>query len=191
MNEFRELPTKAINDISIIQRPLARAEIRFDDPASEVFTDFEKQMPLMLEQSTTVDEARELMKKSHEKLKLVIDSQESFRGIISLSDLLSHKVMSATEKTGLPRRDLSVAHVMTPRSVLHAIDTSDFANARVGDVLATMKKYGDQHVLVVDMQQRCIRGIVSADEIARRMRIPNDISERANSFSDIYTAVRG
>lgn len=191
MNEFRELPTKAINDISLIQRPLARAEITFDDPASEVLTDFEKQMPLMLEQSTTVDEARELMRKSHEKLKLVIDSQESFRGVISLSDLLSHKVMSATEKTGLPRRDLSVAHVMTPRSALHAIDIADFTNARVGDVLATMKKYGDQHMLVVDMRQRCIRGIASADEIARRMRIPNDISERANSFSDIYTAVRG
>jgi len=190
MREFKEIPTRPINDISGIQRPSGRSELTLYDSASEVFTDFEKQMPLMLEQSTNVDDAREIMKKSHVKLKLVIDSQESFRGLISLVDLMSSKVMRATEKTGLPRKDLTVANIMTPRSSLNAIEFKDFTSARIGDVLATMRKHGNQHVLVVDMHLRCLRGIVSVDDIARKMRVPIEISERANSFSDIYEAVK-
>lgn len=191
MPEFKELPIKALSAINDIQRPADKAEVDLYSPATEVFTDFTTQNPLMLEQTTAIDEAQEMMKKTHVKLKLVIDSRESFRGVISLADLLSVKVMTAMEKTGLRRNELTVAHVMTPRDSLHAIDMHDFATARIGDVLATMKKYGEQHVLVADISTKSIRGIVSANDIARRMHIPIEISERANSFSDIYKAVKG
>ncbi len=49
-----------------------------------------------------------------------------------------------------------------------------------------MKTYGDQHVLIVDNKRGSICGLVSANDITRNMNIPIFISERANSFSQIY-----
>jgi len=186
--ELRILSTAAMGDI---QHPEDVVTLDLHSPATAVFTDFTRQSPLMLEQSTSVVAAREMMKRTHVKLKLVIDSHEHFRGVITLEDLMSTKVMRGADQSGLRQHELTVAQVMTPRSALHGIDIRDLSSACIGDVLATMKKYGEQHVLVVDQQLGSIRGIVSANDIARRLHVPIVISEKANSFSDIYRAVAG
>lgn len=191
MQSSKVLQTRSLDPVRDIQRPPESTVAGLQSPATEIFTDFTRQSPLMLEQSTSTDEAWHLMKKTHVKLQLVIDAQEEFRGVISLEDLVSVKVIEAMERTGLRRSELTVAHVMTPKSRLHAIDFDDFTHATVGDIIATLKKGGEQHVLVVDSRQNSIRGIVSANDIARRMHLPVVICERANSFSDIYRVVRG
>jgi CBS domain containing-hemolysin-like protein len=99
--------------------------------------------------------------------------------------------MKAKASTGLAIDELTVGDVMTPKNSLHAIDIKQFSHASIGDLIETMKTFGEQHVLVVDSQQDCIRGIVSSSDIARCLHIPLLISERANSFSDVYLAVRG
>ncbi len=190
MHRYKSLPTTALADIGLIERPDQSDPLTTDSPALAVLTDFTEQQPLMLEQSTPLDEAIALMKRTHARLKLVIDAKETFRGIISLADLLSLKVMRASQDTGLGRNDLVVGDIMTPRSSLHAVDYSDLARARIGDLLATMKDFGDHYVLVVDGARRSIRGIVSANDISHGLHIPIQIGERANSFSDIYRAVR-
>jgi predicted transcriptional regulator len=88
--------------------------------ALEVFTDFNSQQPLMLEQSTTIDEATRLIKKAQVRLKLVIDAQESFLGVITLADLNSIKVTRAKDITGLSRSELTIADVMMPKRHLYA-----------------------------------------------------------------------
>jgi CBS domain containing-hemolysin-like protein len=191
MPSFRKIRTLSTASIIEIQQPADIVVPTLHSPAAEVFTDFTRQNPLMLEQTTTIADAREMMKRTHVKLKLVIDSNEAFQGVITLEDLMSAKVVQAMEKTGLSRFELTVKQVMTPRSALHAIDIRDFELASIGDIVATMQKYGDQHVLVVDMKRGSIRGIVSANDIARRMHVPIIINERANSFSDICRAVTG
>ena len=191
MPSFRKIRTLSTASIIEIQQPADIVVPTLHSPAAEVFTDFTRQSPLMLEQTTTIADAREMMKRTHVKLKLVIDSNEAFQGVITLEDLMSAKVVQAMEKTGLSRFELTVKQVMTPKSALHAIDIRDFELASIGDIVATMQKYGDQHVLVVDTKRGSIRGIVSANDIARRMHVPIVINERANSFSDICRAVTG
>lgn len=191
MPSFRKIRTLSTDSIMEIQQSADILIATLHSPAAEVFPDFTRQNPLMLEQTTTIADAREMMKRTHVKLKLVIDSNEAFQGVITLEDLMSAKVVQAMEKSGLSRFELMVKQVMTPRSALHAIDIRDFELASIGDIVATMQKYGDQHVLVVDMKRGSIRGIVSANDIARRMHVPIIINERANSFSDICRAVTG
>ena len=191
MSVFKELRTVSTAAIKEIQQPIDAVQANMHSHATEIFTDFTLQSPLVLEQATTIASAREMMKRTHVKLKLVIDSHDAFRGVITLDDLMSAKVMKAMERSGLTLQELTVEHVMTPRSALHAIESRDFAMASIGDVLATMKKFGEQHVLVVDSQLGVVRGIVSANDIARKIHIPIVISERANSFSDIYRAIAG
>jgi CBS domain-containing protein len=189
MPVFKELNPIATNSIQGIQRPAETRVLSLHSPAIEVFTDFAHEKPLMLEQNTPIDDARGMMKRTHIKLFLVINSQEQFRGVITLDDLVSEKVMMEMGHYQLRRNELTVEQVMTPKSRLRAISFNELQLGNVGDVLETMQKSGERHVLVVDTQSFSIRGIVSAHSIARMMHVPIVISERAVSFSDICKAV--
>lgn len=189
MNAYKILNTRTLGDVTGIDHPDHVETLTENSPALLALTDFREQQPRLLEQSTPVQEAIELMKRSHEKLKLVIGGDESFRGVISLADLLSVKVMRTSQATGLARTELAVADVMTPRSALRAVDYSELAAARVGDLLATMQNYGDRYLLVIDDERGSLRGVIASSDIARGLHIPLRISERANTFSDIYQAI--
>jgi CBS domain-containing protein len=190
MNMFHKLNSVSLTDIALIESPERDINLDLNSPALEVFNDFTERTPLMLEQTTTVDEAIETMRRTHVKLYLVIDGRESLRGVITLADLLSVKVMRVAEATGLRRSDLAVSHVMVKRQDLHAIDLQALGSARIGDVLATMKSFGDQHVLVIDPDRKSVRGIISAVDIARGLHAPVRITDRANSFADVYRAIQ-
>ncbi len=190
MKSFKQLPTVKLDGVATIERPAQGSALSGNSPALEVFADFHKRPPTLLEGSTPVGEAIELMRRTHEKFKLVIDAGESFRGVITLADLLSVKVMKASLSTGLQHSELTVADVMIPRSALRAVDYRELCAARVGDLLATMRNFGDRFIMVVDGDRRSLRGLVSSSEIAQGLQVPIAIGERANSFSDIYQAVR-
>jgi len=189
MKEFKSITTTDLAHIEKIQHPDSHDNIDLYSPALEIFTDFNTQQPLLLEQSVGLDTATELMQKAHVRLKLVIDSEERFRGVISLADLLSVKVMKAADVTGLKREDLTVADIMTHKDALRAINIEEFRHARIGDILQTMKHFGEQHVLVVDSADQSIQGIISSSDIVRRLHVPVVISERANSFLEIYNTI--
>ncbi len=175
--------------IRTIEQPSAASELTPESPATEVFNDFTRQNPMLLEQHTSIDEAREIMRRTHTRMFLVIDSQESFCGVITLDDLLSEKVMKKMALSRLRREELTVAYVMTPRNRLRAIDFRTFQLASIGDILSRMQDYGEQQLIVVDTQRASIRGVVSAHGIARRIHTPLVINERAVRFSDIYTTM--
>ena len=189
MSVLNDLEPSFTNTIRDIQRPPAVNVLSLHSPAMEVFTDFCRQQPLMVEQNTTVDVAREMMRRTHTELFLVIDAQEAFRGVLSQDDLESGKVMQELGQSRLRRTELTVERVMTPRNRLRAIDFREFQLANIGDVLARLQENGEQHILVAETKRPSIRGIVSADGIARRMHAPVVISERALSFSDICRTI--
>lgn len=189
MSVFTAIDPLFTTTIREIQRPSTLSELTLQSPAIEVLTDFTRQQPMILEQNTSIDDAREIMRRTHTKMFLVVDAEESFRGVISLDDLVSEKVMTRMGISQLRRNELTVEFVMTPRNRLHAIDFKVFQLATIGDVLARMHKYGEQHMIVVETRSESIRGIVSAHGIARRMHTPVVINERATLFSDIYKAM--
>jgi CBS domain containing-hemolysin-like protein len=189
MYALHELEPSFTSTIRHIQRPAVVNVLSLHSPAMEVFTDFCRQQPLMVEQNTTVDIAREMLRRTHTELFLVIDAQETFRGVLSQEDLESEKVIQEMGQSRLRRSDLTVERVMTPRDRLRAIDFREFQLANIGDVLARLRENGEQHLLVAETKKPSIRGIVSADGIARRMHAPVVISERALSFSDICRTI--
>jgi CBS domain-containing protein len=156
-----------------------------------VFTDFEVHWPLMLEHSVLVVDAREIMKKAHVRLKLIIDKEEHFKGVVTAADLVSIRVGRAQQKTGLSLSEITVDHVMTPREYLHAIHYEDLSRAKIGDVLETMRRDGDQHLLVADDTGMAIRGIISTSDIARALHLPVTINERATSFAEVCKVING
>lgn len=125
MSALHELEPSFTSTIRHIQRPAVVNVLSLHSPAMEVFTDFCRQQPLMVEQNTTVDIAREMLRRTHTELFLVIDAQETFRGILSQDDLESEKVIQEMGQSRLRRSDLTVERVMTPRDRLRALSFSD------------------------------------------------------------------
>lgn len=177
------LKTYDIKKIDHLITPQDTAAITLNSPALDIFTDFQKTEPLVIESSIDVVAAEELMKKTHVKLKLVIDGQ-AFLGTLDYADLVGEKMMKLSHHT--PRSQILVSEVMTPRGQLKGIAFDDLKRARIHDVVETLKNEGKQHFLVINEMD--IRGILSASDIARRLHVPIDIS-RASSFIDIYKAL--
>ena len=190
MKEYKVLATVGLFDIDKIQRPEEQEDINLDSSAFEVFTDFRIELPFMLEQSVSIGDATLMLQRAHVRRKLVIDANEQFRGVISLADLLSSKVMRTIESTGLKREDMTIGDVMIRKEDLQAIEFKEFQHAKIGDILMIMKQFGEEHVLVIECENRSIRGIVSSTDIARKLHQTVNIEERANSFSEIYQVLR-
>lgn len=191
MNEFNTLKTVGLGQVEEIQRPLTDdREVSLNSSAREVFTDFTLEPPFMLEESTPVNQAIEMMQREHVRRKLVIDSKERLRGVVSLADLMSSKVIRAIEATGLKRDDLTIASVMVHKDSLQGIELKEFEHARIGDLLRTMKQFGEEHLLVVDGTHQRLCGIVSTTDIARKLHQAVTIDERATTFSEIYSSIR-
>src|SRR6185437_3216200 len=75
------------------------------------------------------------------------------------------------------RYDVLVRDVMTPADLLETMDLQDVLRARVGDIVASLRRTGRQHALVIEAAidaaspVRTIRGIFSLTQIARQLGV--------------------
>ncbi|KTD23880.1 CBS domain [Legionella lansingensis] len=176
------LTTYEVDEIDYIATPEACREITLDSQALDIFTDFQKTEPLVIDESLDVVTAEDLMKKTHVRLKLVM-SDGHFVGTLAYADLVGEKMMALSHHT--PRSQILVSDIMTPKDRLKAIRFDDLKRAKVKDVVEALRNEGSQHFLVVDEQGKRIRGIISASDIARRLHVPLDIT-KVSTFMDIY-----
>ncbi|MEP0074011.1 MAG: CBS domain-containing protein, partial [Marinomonas sp.] len=84
MKTLTYVSTKSVNDLTW---PAVSEDITIYSPALSVFTDFDKAGPRVIEANTRADVLVKLMKKEHVRMKIVVDEDNHFVGIISLEDL--------------------------------------------------------------------------------------------------------
>lgn len=188
MNEFKVLSTASLQRVRNLGVDEAIEPLSMESPATYVMTDFTRRSPHLIQAGTTVDQAILIMRKSLVKSKIVVDEQLKLLGIVSLADLLSRKVLMVANHKGILRQDVSVEDVMVSREDLHAIDYQKLSSAVIGDILTTMRKLGESHLLVIDGEDT-MRGLVSAGDISRALHIPVNISSIAHSFKDVFNII--
>jgi len=176
--------TDAIDELAT---PTASTEITTDSPALEVFTDFNEHRPLVLEATTTAVEAERLMQMAHVRLKFVVDKNNHFLGVVSLDDLNSQEIVKKLSQ-GFNRDELSVTDFMRPRNELKAFDYEEVSKAKISDIIEALKSSGQQHCLVIDREKHKIRGIFSASDMARKLRLPINIETRS-SFAHVFKVI--
>lgn len=160
-----------------------------ESPALVVFMDFDHRQPMVVEQNVSVDDASYLMRITHAKLKLVVDREDHFRGIVSLRDIDSVKVLATASAMGLTREDLMVKDIMTPAHHLPGISKRTLERSRVVDLVEAMEFEGVHYLMVLDDHGH-LCGMVSAEEIAYRLGESIDISPVAKDFSEVFSALR-
>ena len=164
----------SLNEIDELLSPEAIDNITINSPATRVFTDFKYNQPLMIDSDVSIDEAERLMKAEHVKLKFVVNNQMKLLGVIALEDINSQQIMKKMAQ-GLSRNELYVNDFIKPLSAIKALEYSELERTKIKDVVELLKENGHQHCLVIDTGMHKVRGIISASDIARRLKIPMDL----------------
>lgn len=167
--------------------PAETKQLDVNSPALEVFTDFKKHKPYVIDISTSAVDAEKLMMKAHVKMKIIVDQNDDFLGIVTLQELTGENIIKQVA-TGLSREEITVADLMLPKEKLQVFDYDDLETATVQDVLDTLKNEGLQHSLVIDRDHVTIRGLISASDIARKLQIPLSL-HKPLSFAEIFSVV--
>ncbi len=185
MAQAKVLRTRPIGAVATLARPDIDQRISLESAASEVFTDFSRTQPVVIEAEVSVADAESLMRKAHVKLVLVVAHDDEFLGMLAFRDLNGERTRHMIGQ-GTARADIEVRDVMVHRDEIRAVAYDEIEHARIRDVVATLTKEHCQHFLVTSDNK--IRGIFSASDIARRLHLPVDITE-APSFADICHVV--
>ena len=164
-------------------------DVQGSTPALAILTDFRRHTPPMVSGYLEATEALEMMLAENVKIKLVVDENKEFIGVISIDDLSHHNLLLKQMALHIKHDELLVRDLMHPRASINAVDFDQYKNATVGDVVATLKKAHQQYLLVVDKDAHHIRGVVSSRDIASRLHSPVEI-EKELTFIDIFIAVK-
>lgn len=163
-------------------------DLRPDSPALNVLSDFRQHKPHMIDSHLKASEALKMMFAEDVSMKIVVDIEKEFIGVLDRSHLTSENMLLKQLSLGLKHNELLVKDLMYPRSNILAVDIDQLDQVKVGDLVSSMKTSHQEYLLVVDKYAHHIRGIISSREIGRRLRQPVAI-EKERTFADIFSAV--
>ena len=186
MKTLTYVSTKNTQDLTF---PARVENINLYSPATAVFTDFMENAPRMIESNTRADELVRLMRKEHVRMKIVVDVNNHFEGIISLDDL-SEEAFIKQIADGFKRSEILVADLMRSKDELLALSYTSLKKADIESLLFSQKDNRQQHLLVLDEESKKIRGLISSNDVARQLKL--DIDVASSSFANTYqSAIHG
>ena len=184
---MKNLKLTTVETVDHIVKPDDFEAITLDSPATKIFTDFKEYAPLVIDENIKAVDTLQMMMKDHVHLKIVVSEKGDFLGIVTSIDVSERHIIQATMK-GLTRDEVLVSDLMVARSDLKAFDIAELERASVNDVVHALKQNGLRHCLVMDVANHHIRGIISSSDIARKLRIPLEVSNSI-TFAKIFEAL--
>jgi len=184
---MQKLHLHEVSHVSLLTHPEQQEAITLESAATLFFTDFERVEPQVIDAATSADLARLLMLKAHVKLKLVVDQDNQFLGVISLDDISAQNITAHTGKE-TKRENILVADLMTPKHKIKAFDFNEIKRSNIESIIHALKDSGLQHCLVVDSDTQKIRGVFSASDISRKLGLPINIQQTSN-FYKVFSSI--
>ena len=174
---MKKLALFNLNAVDQLIQPTDFAETTLNTPALSVCTDFKKSHPTIIEGNTSAATALEMMQQEHCPLKLVVDTEEEMTGLIHIDQLSEQAIMRQVIQ-GASRHDIKVRDLMRPRDSVKALAYQQLQNCTIADVINTLQSSGEQYCLVVDRDNHQIRGLIHAQDLAKRLRMPLAIQQK-------------
>lgn len=190
MTKYEQIPT--------IDMPSGNLKLRFhqqqelvhmEDPALAVMTDFSQVAAHTILPSETIDNALNEMKLHGVHMLLVTDEDRHVIGIISTEDLLGEKPIKLLQHNRIERSKISAKMLMVPAKDVIAFNIDDVQQARVGNIVNTMKSSRQHYALVIrlnDEGEPFVRGLFSTSQISKQLH--KDIANlifKADSVSEL------
>ncbi len=189
MNRDAVLPTFRLQTgAGLVQaEPWQNDPVTPESPALNVVTDLTRVKAATVQPGAQLREAEQAMIYLGVRMLFVVTTMPAIEGLVTTTDLHGDRQMRLVHERGLRWDELSVADVMTPLPQLDAIPFDRLAHASVGDLIATLKRVGRNHLLVVEAGQ--VRGVVSRSQIERQIGHAIDLTPIATSFAEIERAL--
>jgi CBS domain-containing protein len=185
------LPTRRLGPGTVIAqaRDWQTSPVSLESPALEVMTDLTQVKAATTSPSTTLRQAEQFMIHQGVRMLFVVREMPSIEGLVTSTDLHSDAQLRLVQQRNLRYDELTVSHVMTPLSELDAIDFAVMRFATVSNVIATLRRYGRNHLLVTELSSAAapgrVRGVVSRTQIERQLGMPVPVTEVANTFAEV------
>ncbi len=192
---YHALPTSRHPDGTFIAQvqPPHHDAVTLDSPALAVMTDLTEVRAAVVQPQSTLAQAELKMIHQGVRMLFVVTQMPGVEGIVTAADLQGEKPLRLVHERGVKRDEVVVADVMTPLSELDTVEYSALARASVGDVAATLQKYGRAHLLVTERTaagtQPRIRGLVSHTQLERQLGSPLPTVAVATTFAEIEKAL--
>ena len=195
MHPDAPLPTFRLEaGVSIAQtQPQSNATVTLESPALSVMTDLTVVKAATTHPSTSLRQAEQMMIYQGVRMLFVVSDMPALEGLITTTDMNGDRTMRIVAERNMHHDELSVGDVMSPLSMLDAIELDSMRNACVGNVVATLKRFGRNHLLVVQaagaQTPQRVRGVISRAQIERQLGRAIDMAPIASSFSEIERAL--
>jgi hypothetical protein len=196
---YRPLPQSKAPASAMFRLPHREpgSHVRADSPAAVVMTDLTRVNAVTVAPGASVEEANRLMIRQAVRSLFVVDEAGTVRGIVTATDVLGERPVQVAQDHGMRHVEVLVQQVMTPADMLEAIALKDVAQARVGDIVETLKRSGRQHALVIEADASgatttapMVRGIFSLTQIARQLGLPPQVGHGiARTFAEIEAEI--
>lgn len=191
MDPRSPLPTKRLPAGTVIAqaRDWQTSPVTLDSPALEVMTDLTTVKAATVNPSMTLRQAEQTMIYLGVRTLFVVSEMPAIEGLVTSTDLHGNRQMRLVQQRNIRYEELCVADVMAALSELDAIDYEDMKAATVGNVVATLRRHGRNHLLVSEVapgeQRQRLRGVISRTQIERQLGLPVPVTEVANTFADV------
>ena len=139
-----------------------------------------------------MDKANAKMIRYGVRLLLVLDDSDQVAGLLTATDVLGEKPMRFLQNMGGTHDDIMVRDIMTTQRELETMRIQDVRNAKVGNIVATLKKSHRQHALVVEEAadgKHSVCGLFSITQIARQLGAQLQNFELATTFAEIEAVI--
>ena len=192
MDQYTPIASRIIGGAADLARPDDRAASRVSlgSPALAVMTDLTLVDAACVDLHVPMEEAHGIMMRLGVRLLFVNGADGHLAGLVTATDILGEKPMRVVQERGIRHDEISVDDLMTPLAQLEALWLEDVSHAQVGHVVASLRKAGRQHTLVVEQNRqgrKLVRGIFSTAQIARQLGMPIHTTHANPTFADLVS----
>jgi CBS domain-containing protein len=174
-------------------QPQVMGRVTLESSGLEVMTDLALVKASTVDPQSSVDRAEQVMIHQGVRLLFVVSNFPCVEGLITSTDLSGDKPMRLVSQRNIKHHELLVSDLMTPLSMLDAIEFDDLKSSTVSRVIATFKKFGRKHLLVVQgataQAPARIRGVISLTQLERQLGQTIAATEIATTFAEINMAL--
>ncbi|HEX7328873.1 MAG TPA: CBS domain-containing protein [Casimicrobiaceae bacterium] len=168
-----------------------------ESSALDVMTDLRRVGAVTIDPRASIDDVNTLMVARGVRALFVVEDARKLAGIITFTDIQGEKPLQISAARGMRRDELTVRELMTRADRLEVLDLREVQQARVGDIIATLRAAGRQHALVAEVTgeslesgEHTVRGMFSLTQIARQLGIPpQPAHDIAKTFAEIEAAI--
>ncbi|HEX8740278.1 MAG TPA: CBS domain-containing protein [Casimicrobiaceae bacterium] len=180
-----------------LPQPTATTPVTPESSALEVMTDLRRVGAVTIDPRASIDDVNTLMVARGVRALFVVEDARKLAGIITFTDIQGEKPLQVAAARGMRRDELTVRELMTRADRLEVLDLREVQQARVGDIVATLRAAGRQHALVAEVTgessasgEHTVRGMFSLTQIARQLGIPpQPAHDIAKTFAEIEAAI--